>query len=88
MGGPDAAAVALNYGRICAASSLLLELLRNKTALRPRTNRDIAVRADFCAEKTVFRVDLSLKIRIFSFIRIGWHALVWFIGQKIEEARA
>ena len=88
VGGPDAAAVALNYGRICAASSLLLELLRNKTALRPRTNRDIAVRADFCAEKTVFRVDLSLKIRIFSFIRIGWHALVWFIGQKIEEARA
>ena len=27
-------------------------------------------------------------IRLFSLVRIGFHALVWFIRQKIAEARA
>ena len=85
VGGPDAAAVALNYGRISAAAAVLMELLEHKTALRRRPKRVIRVEADFCAPKTVFRADLSFKLRIFSFVRIGWHALVWFIRQKLGQ---
>ena len=88
VGGPDAAAVALNYGRISAAAALLIELLDHKTALKSRPKREVAVRADFLAEKTAFRVDMSFKLRLVSFLRIGIHALVWFIRLKISQSRA
>ena len=88
VGGPDAAAVALNYGRISAAAALLIELLDHRTALKKRPKREVDVRADFLAEKTVFKVDMSFKLRLVSFLRIGIHALVWFIRLKISQSRA
>ncbi len=88
VGGSDAASIALNYGKISAAAAILMELLDHKTALKNRPRREVAVRADFLAEKTVFKVDMSFKLRLVSFLRIALHALVWFIRLKISQARA
>ena len=88
VGGPDAAAIALNYGKISAAAALLIELLDHKTSLKNRPKREVLVRADFLAEKTVFKADMSFKLRLVSFLRIGIHALIWFIRLKISQARA
>ena len=88
VGGPDAASVALNYGRISAAAAILMELLDHKTALRHRPRRVVSVEADFLSEKTVFKADMSFKLRLVSFLRIAVHALVWFIRLKISQSRA
>ena len=66
--------------------SLLFELLQNKTAMKIKKNAVINVTPDFLAQKTTFRVDLDIRIRVFSFVRVGWHALVWFIKQKVRES--
>ena len=87
VGGPDAAAIALNYGRISAAAAVLIELLDHKTALKHRPKREVSVRADFLSEKTRFKVDMSFKLRLVSFLRIGIHALIWFIKLKISQSR-
>jgi hypothetical protein len=88
VGGPDAATIALNYGKISSAAAILIEFLDHKTALRRRPNRKIRVEADFCSEKTVFKTDLSFKLRIFSIVRAGWHALVWFVKRKLGASSA
>ena len=81
----EAASTAIKYGAISAAVYNLLEILRAKTVMHARKNAVIDVRPDFCSEKTVFHVDFSVKIRVFSFVRIGWHFLVWFVKQKMKR---
>ena len=84
----DAAKTAVTYGAVSAAVANLMEILRTKTAFKKRSDAQIAVRADFLADKPTFRADISFKLRVFSTVRVGWHALVWFIKYKISEARA
>ena len=40
---------------------------------------------DFLSDKSQFDIDIIFKIRIFTIIRIGMHALVWFIKSKIKN---
>ncbi len=86
--GRDAADTAVKTGQISAAASLLLELLRNKTRMHVARGAVIDVQPDFIGEKTRFEVDFRVRLRLFSVIRVGWHTLVWFVRQKIAEARA
>ena len=88
VGGEDAAAIALNYGKIAGAVSLLLALLREKTALRERGDAVIGVEPDFLSEKTVLRLDIAFRLRLFSIVRVGWHFLVHIIRAKIRESEA
>ncbi len=87
VGGKDADKIARSYGVISALAANLVELLKNKTAMKPLGNGAVNVLADFVAEKTSYKLDLSFKLRLFSIVRVGWHTLKWFISQKIKESK-
>lgn len=86
-GGKDAAAVGKNYGIISQFVEYLLELLDYKTHLKKLKDGSVSVKADFLLEKTTFHIHIKLKLRLFSIVKVGCHALVWFIKQKIKEAK-
>lgn len=83
--GEDAASIAKKYGVICAASSLIIELLNIKTKLRKMNTDVVSVEADFISEKTTFNIDIQLKISLFSLLKAGFKALGWFISQKSKQ---
>ncbi len=85
VGGDDAAGIAEKYGAVCALTSCLIELIDNKTSLKRMREDSVSVTADFLSEKTVIMIDISLKISIFSILRVGFHTLKWFISQKISK---
>ncbi len=85
VAGKDAADCAKKYGIIAQLTSYLLEILDNGTALKPVKADAVAVRADFLAAKTVYKLDIRIKLRLFSIVRVGFHTLVWFIKSKIKK---
>lgn len=87
VGGKDADKIARSYGVISSLTANLVELLKNKTAMKSLKSGAVNVVADFVAEKTTNKLDLYFKLRLFSIIRVGWHTLKWFISQKIKEAK-
>ena len=86
VGGKDADKIARTYGRMSTLLPLLIDLLDNKTTLKRLKDDVIHLNADFLAEKTRVRMNIRLRLRIFSIIRIGWHALVWFIRMKVKSS--
>ncbi|MBQ4354693.1 MAG: hypothetical protein IJC71_07345 [Clostridia bacterium] len=87
VGGKDADQIARTYGKIAAAVPLLIELLSHKTTFKKLKPDVIHVEADFLAPKTTFHIHIRLRLRLFSILRIGFHALVWFIRLKIRQAK-
>ncbi|MBR5313418.1 MAG: hypothetical protein IKU40_11120 [Clostridia bacterium] len=85
VAGKDAADCAKKYGIIAQLTSYLLEILDNGTALKPVKADAVAVRADFLASKTVYKLDIRIRLRLFSIVRVGFHTLVWFIRTKIKN---
>lgn len=88
VGGKNADSIARNYGKISALVSLLIELLDSKTRLKKMKPDSVQVRADFISEKIKYRLHIRIKLRLFSIVRVGFHALKWLIGQKIGKMRA
>jgi len=88
VGGKDADHTARTYGKIAALVPLLIDLLENKTSFRKLKPDTIHVTADFHAPKTTFRMHIRLRLRLFSILRIGLHALVWFIRLKIRQTQS
>lgn len=84
VAGKDAADCAIKYGVISQLTSYLLEILDNGTKMKPICDDTVSVRADFLAEKTVYRFDLRIRLRLFSVVRVGFHTLVWFIRSKLK----
>jgi len=87
VGGKDAAAIGKTYGIVSQSVQYLLELLEYKTHMKKLKEGSVSVSADFLREKTDFKIHIRLKLRLFSIIKVGCHALVWFIRQKIKEAK-
>jgi len=87
VGGKDADKIARTYGRMAALVPLLIELLEAKTSFKKLKPNVIHLSAYFLASKTTVKMHIRLKLRIFSIIRIGWHALVWFIRLKIRQTK-
>jgi len=85
VAGKDAADCAKKYGIIAQLTSYLLEILDNGTAMKPLKPDAVAVRADFLAVKTVYRMDIRIRLRLFSIVRVGFHTLVWYIKRKIKH---
>lgn len=88
VGGNDAAKIALDYGKLEAAVSLLMELLDNKTRLSKIKEGSVIVYADFLAEKTTVELDISVKIRGFSIVGLALSSLVWLIKSKSKADAA
>ena len=86
VGGKDAADCATKYGVISALTSCLIELLDNKTKLKKVKPNTVSVNADFLSEKTSIMLDISLKISIFSILKVGAHTLKWLISQKLKNS--
>ena len=86
VGGSDAADCAKKYGVISALTSCLIELLDHKTKLKKLKTKTVSVNADFLSEKTRIMIDVSLKISIFSILRVGFHTIKWFISQKLKNS--
>ena len=85
VAGKDAADCAKKYGVIAQLTSYLLELLDNGTAMKPLKPDAVAVRADFLASKTVYRVDIRIRLRLFSIVWVGFHTLVWYIKSRTKK---
>lgn len=88
VGGNDAAKIALDYGKLEAAVSLLMELLDNKTRLSKIKEGTVLVYADFIAEKTTVELDISVKISGFSIVGLGFSSLVWLIKSRFKADAA
>lgn len=88
VGGKDADCIARNYGKISALVSLLIELLDNKTRLKKLKPNSVQVRADFVSEKIKYRLNIHIKLRLFSIVCVGFDAIKWFIKQKISKMKA
>ena len=88
VGGNDAAKIALDYGKLEAAVSLLMELLDNKTRLSKIKEGTVLVYADFLAEKTTVELDISVKISGFSIVGLALSSLVWLIKSKFKADAA
>lgn len=87
VGGRDADRIGRTYGKMSILVPLLIELLENKTDFKKLKPNAVRLNADFTAEKTKIRLHIRLKLQLFSIIRIGWHALVWFIKLKMKQAK-
>lgn len=87
VGGKNPEKIAKTYGMLCAAVPLLLEFLEAKTSMHVLRPNTIDLNADFTSDKIRFKVDFRFRLRLFSIIRIGWHALVWFIKAKVKQAK-
>ncbi len=83
--GKDAADTAQKYGAVCALASCLIELLDNKTSLKRMDGDSVSIAADFIGEKTKILIDISVKISIFSVLRVCMHTLKWLISQKLKK---
>ncbi len=82
VGGDDASKIALNYGKLSAAVSLIIELLDNKTQIAPIKDGTVAVYADFLSEKNSADFDFSVKISVGSLVAIAFGIIVWLIKNK------
>lgn len=87
VGGKDADKIARSYGTVSALTANLVELLKNKTAMRKIKPGAVNAVADFVSTKTTYKLKLSFRLRLFSIVRVGWHTLKWFISQKIKESK-
>ncbi len=87
VGGKDAADCAKKYGILAQSMSYLLELLDNGTAMKPIKPGTVTVNADFLSTKTVYKMDIRIRLRLFSIVRVGFHTLVWFIKSKIKNRK-
>ena len=87
VGGKDAAEIGKSYGYLAQAVPLLVELLRHKTRLKKIKSNTISVNADFLLAKTKIETHIRLKLPLNSILKVGVHALIWFIKQKISEAK-
>ncbi len=83
VGGHDAADCANKYGITAQLTSYLLAALDHSTSMKPLKPDAIAVKADFLSEKTVYRLDISFKVSLFSTVKVGIHTLMWMIQSKI-----
>lgn len=87
VGGKDAESIGRTYGVIVQAVPYLIELLDHKTHLSRLKENAVSVKADFLLEKTKIYGHFCLKLPLNSILKVGAHALVWFIKQKIDEAK-
>ena len=87
IGGDEAGKIATTYGAVNAAVSLFIELLKSKTSFSTVKPGEVTVNTDFLQEKTKFDLDMSLKISVFSIIRVGFDSLIWLIKMKIKQMK-
>ncbi len=87
VGGKDAAAVGKSYGILSQSVPYLLLFLEKNTSLKPIPADAVSVKADFLSEKTTVEVDLRLRLRILTLLRIGGHTLIWFIRRQLSASR-
>lgn len=70
-GGEDADQVAIQYGKCCAATYSLFNIVRSFLKVRKRGCR-VDVGCDFAAEKSTFRYHLVLKVRAARVLAALW----------------
>lgn len=85
VAGRDAADCAVKYGVISQLTGYLIEILASGTSMRALKSDSISVRANFLGEKTVYKIDIRLRLRLFSVLCVGLHALFRFIRMKIKQ---
>ena len=85
VAGKDAADCAKKYGIIAQMTSYLLEILDNGTSMKPLKPGTVAVNADFLAAKTVYRLDIRIRLRLFDVVCTGVRALVWYVKSKMKK---
>ena len=85
----DAAKTAITFGYVCQGVAYLKELLDRYLNIRyPQKRKEtIAVRVDYLAEKSTFKVHLAFHIRVWHVISLGWVALKGYLAMPKHEPK-
>lgn len=85
----DAAKTAITFGYVCQSVAYLKELLDRYLNIRyPQKRREtVAVRVDYLAEKSTFKVHIAFHIRVWQVISLGWVALKGYLAMPKHEPK-
>ena len=90
VGGGEPDKLAVTYGAVCQSVSYLQALLDQQLNVRyPRKEKTVlAVTADFLTEKTVVKLHLALRIRVWQVIAVALTALLGYLKMPKHEPKA
>lgn len=83
VAGRDASDCAVKYGIISQSVAYLVEILDSSTRMKPLKQNAIVVKSDFLKEKSSYKIDIRLKVSLFSLLKSGVRSLVWLIKSDI-----
>lgn len=83
----DAAKTALQYGLAVQAVQYILTILENVTNFSVEKNGEISVDCDYCSEKPIIDLDISLSIRVWQFLALLLRAGAVFVTRKSVKNR-
>lgn len=83
VAGRDASDCAVKYGIISQSVAYLVEILDSSTRMKPLKQNAIVVKSDFLKEKNSYKIDIRLKVSLFSLLKSGVRSLVWLIKSDI-----
>lgn len=83
VAGRDASDCAVKYGIISQSVSYLIEILDSSTKLKALRPDAVSVNCDFLAEKTSYKIDVRLKVSLFSLLKTGIRSLIWLLKSDI-----
>ncbi len=82
--GTDAAAIAMQYGAICAVLYPVTAIIESNMRIK-RNASDISVVCDFEREEPVFELDIKVSIQVFYLLQAGLAFLSYIVKQRAEK---
>ena len=83
----DAASTAILYGAVTQSINVLFPLIDQIKTVRTPVNKDIDVRADFCAEESEIDIEISFALRVWHLFHVAFAALGKFIKYIFKTVR-
>ncbi len=87
VGSEDAAKTAIMYGVISQATAVLLDILGAITNVKRHYKSEVAVTADFTAEKIRADINIAFSLRVWHAFSIALSALFRYIGNIIKKSK-
>ncbi len=85
VGSDDAAKTAIMFGIINQAAAALFDLLSTITNVKKNRKNEIAVYADFTAEKTVININLGFSLRVWHIFSIALSTLFKYLKNMLKN---
>ncbi len=82
LGGEDAASTAISYGVVCQSVEYLVAALDKITNIKPSTDRDIKVYANFLSDKTEVDIKLAASLKVWHVFDMLFSVALKFVKEK------